>query len=332
MLPHPHLWPAMIGAVLGLVLIAWVAWWLARRWSTLGNRTRWVIFIAVALFEAAYWLNIYAWFIEPNRLVVREVEIVSADWRGAPLTIAAISDTHVGGPHVDAARVGRVVQRINRMRPDIVVLLGDYVGGHAPEAERSPAENQEILGGVATFAALNARYGAVAVIGNHDSWYSRQSITTALQDAGVAALWNRHIVIHRSGGPIVIAGIADDRTGEPDFAATLDGAPLNTDTIVLSHSPDPFADMPRGPALMLAGHGHCGQVTIPFFGRPILPLHNKRYGCHLVEENGKTMYVTAGIGTSIAPVRFLNPPEIVLIRLRGARQAPAPSPQPNSDN
>jgi hypothetical protein len=47
-------------------------------------------------------------------------------------------------------------------------------------------------------------------------------------------------------------------------------------------------------------------------------LRNKRYGCHLVEENGKRMYVTAGIGTSILPVRFLNPPEIVLITLRGA--------------
>ncbi len=70
--------------------------------------------------------------------------------------------------------------------------------------------------------------------------------------------------------------------------------------------------------MMLAGHGHCGQVTIPFVGRPILPLRNKRYGCHLVQKNGRQMYVTAGIGTSIAPVRFLNPPEIVLITLRGA--------------
>lgn len=56
----------------------------------------------------------------------------------------------------------------------------------------------------------------------------------------------------------------------------------------------------------------------PVFGRPILPLRNKRYGCHLVEENGKTLYVTAGIGTSVAPVRFLNPPEIALITIRAA--------------
>jgi predicted MPP superfamily phosphohydrolase len=70
---------------------------------------------------------------------------------------------------------------------------------------------------------------------------------------------------------------------------------------------------------MLAGHGHCGQVSVPLIGRPIMPLRNDRYGCHLVEENGKRLYATAGIGTSMIPVRFLNPPEIVLITLRGAR-------------
>jgi uncharacterized protein len=197
------------------------------------------------------------------------------------------------------------------------VLLGDYAGRHESEAERSGAEQQEIIGGVATFAAFMSRYGAVAVLGNHDVWYGRQSITTALQDAGVAALWNRHIVIRRSGGAVVIAGLADDDTGDPDFAAALDGAPADTDTIVISHSPDPFAEMPRGPALMLAGHGHCGQVTIPLIGRPILPLRNRNYDCGLIEENGKRMYVTAGIGTSILPVRFLNPPEIVVIRISG---------------
>lgn len=331
MLPHPHLWPAWIGAVLGLALIVWASWALMRRWDAMAPRKRWSLFALIAVFELAFWLNVYAWFVEPNRLVIRHVEIVSEDWRGAPLTVAAISDTHVGSPHVDAARMGRIVQRVNALRPDLVVLLGDYVGYHEPSAERSPAENQEILGGVATFAGLNARYGVAAVLGNHDVWYDRQAITTALQDAGAAALWNRHIVIRRSGGPIVIAGLADDNAGEPDFAAALDGAPPSTDTIVLSHSPDPFAEMPEGPALMLSGHGHCGQVSIPFLGRPITPLRNPRYACHLIEENGRRLYVSAGIGTSILPVRFLNPPEIVMITIRAA-QAPALSPHPNSDN
>lgn len=320
-MPHPHLWPALIGAFVGIVVLSLAAVWLVTRWKALSPRRRWVLFSVLALFEVAYWLNVYAWFMEPNQLVVRHVEIVSEDWRGAPITIAALSDTHVGSPHVDVARMGRIVQRVNALRPDLVVLLGDYAGSHEPEAQRTGREQGEVLGGIATFAALRAPLGVVGVLGNHDVWYRRETITRALEEAGVAALWNRNVVISREGGDFAVAGIADDSTGDPDFVAALDGAE-GLDTIVISHSPDPFADMPRGPALMLAGHGHCGQVTIPLIGRPILPLRNKRYGCRLVEENGKRMYVSAGIGTSIVPVRFLNPPEIVLITIRPANARP----------
>lgn len=314
-MPHPHLWPALIGAGLGLVLILWASLTLMKRWDSLSRRTRWIAFAAIGLFEAAYWLNIYAWFVEPNLLVVRRIELVSEDWTGAPITIAAVSDTHVGSPHVNAERVSRIVQRVNGLHPDIVALLGDYVGGHAPDAERSGREQDEILDGIAAFAAFDAPLGVVAVLGNHDVWYRRETIARALEEAGVAVLWNRHVVINRTNDDIVIAGLADDMTGDPDFAAALDGAPTEVNTVVLSHSPDPFADMPLGSALMLAGHGHCGQVTIPFIGRPILPLRNRSYDCGLIEENGKRMLVTAGVGTSIIPVRFLNPPEIVLVRV-----------------
>ncbi|MBY0565085.1 MAG: metallophosphoesterase [Hyphomonadaceae bacterium] len=322
MLPHPHLWPAILGVGVGTTAIVWGGIALFRRWDALKPRTRWLALGALVVLEAAFWLNIYAWFVEPNRLVVRHVEIASEDWRGAPLTIAAIGDTHVGGPHVDAARVGRIVARINELRPELVVLLGDYVGGHAPEAERTDADRREILGGVGAFAALTPRYGVAAVIGNHDSWYDRHSITAALQEAGVAALWNRHIVVRRSDTPLVIAGLADDWTGEPDYAAALDGAPESANIIVLSHSPDPFAEIPQGSALVLSSHAHCGQVTIPLIGRPVLPIRNKRYACGLIEENGKRLYSTAGIGTSIVPVRFLNPPEIVLITISSAAWTP----------
>jgi len=319
MLPHWHLWPAIIGAILGLALVAWLCLRLVKRWGGMSPRARWIAAIAIGLFETAYWLNIYAWFVEPNMLVVRQVEVVSEDWRGAPITIAVLSDTHVGSPHVNAERIERIVRRVNTLQPDLVVLLGDYTGGHAPEPERSIRDQNEVLDGIASFAALDAPLGVVAVIGNHDVWYNRETITRALEQAGVAALWNRHVVLERrDGGRLVVAGLADDMTGDPSFADAFDGAPTGLDRLVLSHSPDPFAEMPRGPALMLAGHGHCGQVTIPFIGRPILPLRNRNYGCGLIGENGKRMYVTAGIGTSIVPVRFLNPPEIVLVTIRSS--------------
>jgi hypothetical protein len=85
---HPDLWPALIGAILGLPLIIWSALWYARRFREMPGARRWSIGIALALFETAYWLNLYAWFVEPNRLVVREVTIVSEQWQGAPLRLA----------------------------------------------------------------------------------------------------------------------------------------------------------------------------------------------------------------------------------------------------
>lgn len=317
MLPNPQLWPAWIGALVGFALIAWLSWRLLRNWDGMMRRRRWLMLGALALFEGAYGLNVYAWLIEPNLLVVRRVEIVSEHWRGPPIVIAALGDVHVGGPHVDVARVQRIVRRVNALKPDLVVLLGDYVNGHTPRGERSNREQRDIAGAMASFAALDAPLGVAGVIGNHDSWYDRSAIVEALEGAGVAALWNRHVEIERAGRTIVVAGIADAWTGEPDFAAALDGAPPSADTIMISHNPDPFAEMPLGPALMLAAHSHCGQVTIPFIGRPVSVVRNRRYECHLVEERGRTMYVTGGIGTSGLPVRFLNPPEIVLIRLRG---------------
>src|SRR5690349_12323653 len=122
-MPHPQLLPAIIGAALGMTLIVWSAIWLAQRWKTLSPRTRWSVFAACVVLEAIYWVCIYAYFVEPRQLVVREVEIVSEDWRGAPLRIAALSDTHVGGPHVNSARMLRIVRRVNTLRPDLVVLL-----------------------------------------------------------------------------------------------------------------------------------------------------------------------------------------------------------------
>jgi hypothetical protein len=86
-----------------MAAVVYACQWLFQRWGTLSPRRRWIWLVAIAVFETAYWVNIYAWFVEPNQLVVRRVEIVSEDWHGAPLTIAAIGDTHVGSPHVDAA-------------------------------------------------------------------------------------------------------------------------------------------------------------------------------------------------------------------------------------
>jgi len=316
---HPQLWAAVAGATLGLALLAGAGLRYLRRWPERSRAQRGRRGLALAVCAIGYGLNVYAWLIEPRLLVVRRVDVASDRWRGAPVAIAVIGDTHVGSPHVNARRVAEIVGRANALHPDLVVLLGDYVADDEPEGQREAAERSEVLAGIAAFARLRAPLGVVAVLGNHDSWYGRAPIGRALEAAGVTVLWNQHVVEDRPGGRFVIAGLADDLTGSPDFERALADAPP-IDTIVLSHSPDPFPDLQAAPALMLAGHTHCGQVSVPFFGRPVTFTRSaQRYACGRTDERGGVLYTTAGIGTSILPVRFGNPPEIVLLTLRAAQ-------------
>jgi len=192
---HPQLWPAVAGAAFGFVLLALAFLRYVRRWPRRSRSERTSRGLAWLVCALGYGLNVYAWLIEPRMLVVKRVEVASERWRGAPITIAVLSDTHVGSPHVDARRMVDIVQRTNALHPDLVVLLGDYAGSHEPASERQAAERSEILTGVAAFARLQAPLGVVAVLGNHDSWYGLGPIVRALEAAGVTCFgtntWSR---------------------------------------------------------------------------------------------------------------------------------------------
>ena len=84
----------------------------------------------------------------------------------------------------------------------------------------------------------------------------------------------------------------------------------------MAHEPDLFPSIPERVSLTLSGHTHGGQVKIPFDGRPIVPSrYGDRYAYGLIVENGRRLFVSSGIGTSILPVRFLVPPEISILEL-----------------
>ena len=88
--------------------------------------------------------------------------------------------------------------------------------------------------------------------------------------------------------------------------------------ILLAHEPDIFVQVPARVTLTLAGHTHGGQVYIPFVGRPVTgSVYGQRFAYgHIVEKN-RHLIVSAGLGLSVAPVRFLVPPEITMVTLSG---------------
>ena len=86
--------------------------------------------------------------------------------------------------------------------------------------------------------------------------------------------------------------------------------------VLLSHSPDLFPALPDDIGLMLAGHTHCGQIRLPLIGAvSTMSDHGEHYACGLVREEGRTLIVSAGLGTSILPFRLGAPPDMWLVRL-----------------
>ncbi len=304
---------AWAGAILGPAAAAWT-WRVLRR-----KRQYRLAWAGLGLFLIAYCLGVWAFLIEPETLVVRRITVESPRWSGPPLRIGAISDTHVAAPHMDAARVRSVVDRMNREGPGVVVLLGDYVGVHQPAADRPPAERKAIMEGVAAFGSLRAPLGVVAILGNHDWWYDGPVVKRTLTGARVTVLENEAVRLDRPGGALWIAGLADSESqnAAPSPARALAAVPSNEPVIMLMHEPDAYPLVPQRVALSLAGHTHCGQVVLPIVGRLIHASPGaKRWQCGLYRDGGRPLFVTAGVGVSILPVRFRAPPEIVVITLR----------------
>lgn len=241
---------------------------------------------------------------------VRTARVALPGWpAGArPIRAVLISDIHVAGPDMPPARLARIVSQIDTLRPDVVLIAGDLVS-----QKMTSTRVYSMAQAIAPLARLRPRLGTFAVLGNHDHWADASGARAALAKAGVRLLENAAAV----AGPLVIGGLGDDFTRRDDLPVTLvrmrslPGVP-----ILLSHSPDPFADLSGELALMLAGHTHCGQIA-PWPLGPIVTesRYGLRYACGMVRERGRTLIVTAGLGTSGLPLRMGAPPDMWVLTL-----------------
>lgn len=273
----------------------------------------------------------YAAVWEPGRQNVTRYRFTPRGWpEGRRLRLAVLSDLHAGSLHVPLSRVSELVAATNALKPDLTLLLGDFV------ASRARIASDPSLGELAAeLGALQARDGVFAILGNHDWWHDEPTQTLrrgptqvglALERVGIPVLENRAVKLSTAAGPLWLAGLGDQLAflskrrgraqGIDDLAGTLaqvsdDGLPV----IMMAHEPDAFARMPDRVTLMLSGHTHGGQVRLLGWA-PIVPSrYGNRYAYGHVRENGRDLVVSGGIGTSQLPIRFGIPPEIVLIEL-----------------
>lgn len=217
------------------------------------------------------------------------------------VSVLQISDAHVRHP---TRTLARVCDDLAGLRPDLVVLTGDITA-----REAQPAAVHELLAHLPA-----ARLGRFAIMGNWEYWagFPPQRWGPLLARHGVCLLRDEAVRV----GPITLVGTDDHVAAEPDVEAALDRADGEGPIVCLTHSPGLFPRIARPSVpLVLAGHTHGGQVRLPGLGAAWLPFGSGPYVAGFYEANGSLLYVSSGLGWSMAPLRVRCPPEIAWLDL-----------------
>jgi uncharacterized protein len=261
----------------------------------------------------------YSSLIEPEKLQIRKYRVFIRELpeRFDGLSIVHISDTHYG-PFNSTSYLEDMISKANKMKPDLVMLTGDFVSG----------SGREVLPGLNIFKKLESTYGSIAVLGNHDFREGLDLCRKVFPKIGVRLIENERFYLGPDGisdlplpgDSICIAGVGD-LWRDKDFSMTksLSGIHEGIPCILLSHNPDvaEMVEPDHRVDLILSGHTHGGQVRVPFFGFPFIPSdYGDKYLGGFCQGPRCPVIVSRGVGLVGIPFRFMVPPEIALITLR----------------
>lgn len=209
--------------------------------------------------------------------VVRTTQVTARNL-SVPIRLVLIFDIHVAGPDMPPSRVRRIVGQLNGLRPDFILIAGDFVSD-----KRTATRTYSVADAIAPLAGLKARFGTYAVLGNHDYWRDADAVRAQLRRQHIRVLDNVAV----RAGPITIGGVGDPFTGHDKLALAIRGMRLSHQPrILLSHSPDIFPQVPRDVVLTVAGHTHCGQIRLPSVGAvSTMSSYGQKYACGRIDKN-----------------------------------------------
>jgi uncharacterized protein len=213
-------------------------------------------------------LSIWALWIEPANLKLAEHHLNLPAWPKtcSGLKLAVRADLHVGSPFNGIDKLREIVHLTNRSKPDLVLLPGDFVIDGVFDGEFvAPETAANLLG------KIEATIGVFAVLGNHDWWLGPSRVERALADANISVIEDRSLKITHGACSFTLVGASDFEEGSHDRKKALSEVTESDATLLFTHNPDVFPEIPDHVELTIAGHTHGGQVYLPGIGRLVVP-------------------------------------------------------------
>lgn len=269
-----------------------------------------IVFIIVIIFLTVIG---YSHFIEPNLLVTKKL-VIETQKPIKPCTIVYFTDTHFG-KYYDVSHASKIVEEINKANPDIVVFGGDLLDNFA--RDRNNIDLQYLK---EELQKIEVKTGKYAVWGNHD--YGGGAIRIYddfMTSCGFEILDNESVELANYG--IKLIGYDDYLMGWTN--PSLYKIESDLFNVIVAHEPivSQFIES-RSENLLLSGHTHGGQVSIPFITNKFLPEGSGEFtkGFYNEKDINTTislkMYTSSGIGMTRYPFRLLNIPEIIQINFQ----------------
>lgn len=282
-----------------------------KRAKIINVTTKVVLFLLIILAVAFITLR----YIGTSGLIINETSLVYSDlpehFHGTK--IVQFTDLHYGTT-VKTKELKKLVDKINEIKPDIILFTGDLVDRHYSITQKEQEEMKRELN------RMNASLGKYAVQGNHDKKY----FNNIMKDTDFIVLDNNYDLIYKDEySPILITGLGssllknmdidkaysyfeEENANENIFVLSILHEPDSIDTILEQYKVD----------LAFAGHSHNGQVRLPFTPAIVKVLGAKKYYEKEYDIGDTKLFISGGIGTSKYPFRLFNHPSINLIRLR----------------
>jgi predicted MPP superfamily phosphohydrolase len=214
------------------------------------------------------------------------------------LSVAVIGDVHLPEGLEPLKAFQSILREVKSAQPDLVVFVGDYTSSPRGVVDM-PLHRENIINALKLIDPIPR----AVVLGNYESWSDPEKWIDEFNRLNVTVMENETHLIQTVKGPVCVRGLGDnftDRYEYVDFPADCKDIPQLT----ITHDPAGAFDG-QVTGLVIAGHTHCGQVSLPFFGPLWVPSDAPSDAhCGLYVDRERTVFVTSGVGTSLLPLRY----------------------------